>query len=48
MFTSFILSHKEKQKVINKSKQYRFLTHYSLENQETKKAKIKFSAFFVS
>jgi len=36
-----IKSHKQAQ-------QHCFLTDYSLENQGTKKAKIKFPAFFVS
>lgn len=40
--------HKEKQKVINKSKQYRFLTYHSPKNQETKKAENLIFAFFVS
>ena len=32
-----IFGYKEKQKVINKSKQYRFLTYYPLEKQRNKK-----------
>ncbi len=47
LFMNFILYHKEKQKIRNKSKHHCFLTYYSPENQETKKkAKIKFHAFF--
>ena len=37
LFMNFILYHKEKQKIRNKSKHHCFLTYYSPENQETKK-----------